>query len=246
MNDLAPIFRRVANINPVPDETDIPDNAMATTTLLEVIDERTGTLQTHQSEQTDTNRPQRPKQRTGMLLAFAAFAVVIVVGGLVAFTGTRADDTASANPASEVIPLEDLVSRFAPANMENTIQKGALVTVDRSAYDSEMPQRLDIVIYAATYVSDIGEPRETISRVIGLPGDTIEQREGILYVNGTAPDEPYVKNPQITVGLFDPVTLGADEFWLIGDNRQASGDSRNMKPVAVSLIRGEVTNISNP
>jgi len=61
MNDLAPILRRVAAINPVPDETDLPANVMSATALLDTIDERTGAVQTQQHH---TKPQEGPKRRT--------------------------------------------------------------------------------------------------------------------------------------------------------------------------------------
>jgi len=247
MNDPVPIFERIAAINPVPDENDIPSSAMAATALLDVIDERTGTVQVQQIKTRPTEEPKR--RRTWALVAAATFVGVIMIGGAIAFTGGQTEDSAaapSANASYEVIPLSEVVHGAAPYSMLDTIQPGALLTVDRSAYASELPERRDIVVYAESRPSDVTTPPDHVSRVIGLPGETIEATEGILYVDGRTLDEPYVKNPQIPLLSFGPITLGADELWLMSDNRQAGADSLNTGAIAVSLVQGRVIEIVNP
>ena len=76
-----------------------------------------------------------------------------------------------------------------------------------------------------------------------VPGETIESQSGPVYVNGSVLDEPYLKSPDILMPLFDSVTLGAEELWLMGDNR---ADSRFRGPIPVSLLRAKVIEISNP
>jgi signal peptidase I len=251
MEDLAPIFRRVAEINPVPDETDLPANAMATTTLLGVVDERSGTMQTQQAPTKQTGGSKH--RLSGAFAALAAFAVIVVIGGVIAFMGNQAEEPSFATAAQpttaitgDAILASDVVSRFNPNSMEDTIKADAQLIVDRNAYDSNLPERLDIVLYADKRESDLTSPPEIMTRVIGLPGDTVEARDGNLYVNDRVLDEPYLKNPQIPMLPFGPVTLGADELWLMGDNRQTSGDSEFSGGIPVSSLRGKVTHITNP
>ncbi|GMQ98834.1 MAG: hypothetical protein BMS9Abin17_1363 [Acidimicrobiia bacterium] len=253
MNDLAPIFRRVAAINPVPDETDLPATVMATTALLDAIDERNGTLKTQQIQRTqNTSRNRTSYRRTGVLAAIAAFVIVIGIGGAIVFTAYQAEDTSTAvasQPAAfvgDVMLARDVLPRGMANAMEDTIRTDSLLTIDRSAYDSRFPERLDIVLYANPRQTD-GIWTEFLSRVIGLPGETIEARDGVLYVDGRILDEPYIKNPQIPMLPFGPITLGADEVWLMGDNRQNGLDSRDgFGPIPISELLAEVTEIANP
>ena len=236
MNDLAPIFERVAVINPVPDENDLPAHAMAAAALLDVVDERTGTMQT---KQTQTRPQQEPKRRrTGALLALTTFAVVIVIGGVTALTGNGAPDSSSVTspePASvndDVILAGDVLPRAMSTAMEDTISTDELLIVDRGTYDSGDPERLDIALYANPRPED-GLYDEFLGRIVGLGGETIEARDGGLYVNGSLLDEPYLKNPQIPMATFGPITLGPDEVWLMGDNRQVPMHSRVFGPIPV-------------
>ncbi|MCL1595711.1 MAG: signal peptidase I [Actinomycetia bacterium] len=245
MNDLAPILMRVAAINPVPDENDLPASAIVGAALLTSIEERTRTMQTQQSQ---TKRPdERIKRRRGVVIAMATFAVVVVVGASIAFIGSQTSDVGpGATDATEVVLVEDVVTRLGPQSMADTIQPGAELLVDRSAYVTRSPERLDIVLYADVRVSDTGTAPELVTRVIGLPGETIESREGKVYVNDRSLDEPYLMNPQVPMSPFGPITLGVDELWLMGDNRQVFGDSGLRGPIAVSLLRAKVVEILNP
>jgi signal peptidase I len=80
-----------------------------------------------------------------------------------------------------------------------------------------------------------------IKRVIGLPGDTIELRDGAVMINGTLLNEPYVTGAQTSCGNYcRPFTLGPDEYFLMGDNRVNSLDSRSFGPIPAGQIVGRV------
>jgi signal peptidase I len=129
--------------------------------------------------------------------------------------------------------------------MEDTISTDELLTVDRGAYDSGDPERLDIVLYANPRPED-GLYDGFVGRIVGLGGETIEASEGKMYINGSLLDEPYLKNPQIPMASFGPIKLEPDEMWLMGDNRQVPMHSRVFGPIPVSELRGRVTAIVNP
>lgn len=85
-----------------------------------------------------------------------------------------------------------------------------------------------------------------VKRVVALPGDTVAIRDGVLYVNGEAVENPekmgsapYQDFPPIYTGL-SKYTLGADEYFVIGDNRGNSNDSRNVGPLYRNEIVGKV------
>ncbi len=80
--------------------------------------------------------------------------------------------------------------------------------------------------------------RDFVKRVIGVPGDTVEIRRGVVYVNGKALDEPYVTAPSIDT--MAQRTVGPDEYFVLGDNRRASNDSRDWGPVPLKNIIGKV------
>ena len=80
-----------------------------------------------------------------------------------------------------------------------------------------------------------------IKRVIGLPGDTVELRNGTVLINGVLLDEPYVNGAQTFCGNYcEPFTLGPDEYFLMGDNRANSLDSRSFGPIPAGQLVGRV------
>ncbi len=141
--------------------------------------------------------------------------------------------------------------------MESTIEINDRVMVNKLAYDFGEPQRGDIVVF--------GDPREPaveeslpeavvrsvleavgvrtrgrddlIKRVIGLPGETIVIKDGRIQVDGSPIDEPYIGD--ILMADEGPFVVGADEVFVMGDNRNASFDSRRFGPVPYEDLVGE-------
>lgn len=94
-------------------------------------------------------------------------------------------------------------------------------------------QRYDIVV--ADYMENGKKVDTLIKRVYGLPGETIKCEQGMIYVNDHKIDDEYATN--ITLD-FDTVTLGENEYFLMGDNRRVSKDSRVIGPIHRSEIQG--------
>ena len=116
-----------------------------------------------------------------------------------------------------------IVNAIIPSgSMETTIMTGDRIFGNRLAYKSEGPQRGDIVIFK--YPDD--ESQLFIKRVIGLPGDTLEVKSGLVYINGsdTPLDETYVKEEPL--GDYGPVLVPEGAYFMMGDNRNNSRDSR--------------------
>lgn len=84
-------------------------------------------------------------------------------------------------------------------------------------------------------------PMTFVKRVIGLPGETVEIIEGVVHIDGEPLDEPYL-DPRYTrfTRSRPPRTLGPDEYFVMGDNRDASNDSRSVGPLKRRAILGRV------
>ena len=113
-------------------------------------------------------------------------------------------------------------AKIPSGSMENTVMTGDRIFGTRLSYKNAEPERGDIVIFK--YPDD--ESQLFIKRVIGLPGETLEVKSGLVYINGSeAPlDEPYVKEEPL--GDYGSVLIPEGAYFMMGDNRNNSRDSR--------------------
>lgn len=107
-------------------------------------------------------------------------------------------------------------------SMENTIMTGDRVFGNRLAYTFSDPERFDIIIFR--YPDD--ESQLFIKRIIGLPGETVEIRNGSIYINGSEEPLEDVETKEPMEGSFGPYTVPKDCYFVMGDNRNNSRDSR--------------------
>ncbi|HLF25175.1 MAG TPA: signal peptidase I [Anaerolineae bacterium] len=116
-------------------------------------------------------------------------------------------------------------------SMQPNLHEGEYVIVDKVTYLVSAPQRGDIVVFDLD-----GEPDDLIKRMIGLPGETIEISDGIVYINGQPLEESYAAPAP---GSTLPARrLGTDEYFVMGDNRSNSRDSRIFGPIHRETIVG--------
>ena len=116
--------------------------------------------------------------------------------------------------ASAVVPT---------GSMEATVVTGSRIIINRLAYTFEEPQRGDIVTF---YYPDDGKT-QYLKRIIGLPGETVEIIDGIVYIDEKPLTEDYLKEEMS--GDFGPFTVPQDSYFMMGDNRNNSWDSRYWK-----------------
>lgn len=119
-------------------------------------------------------------------------------------------------------------------SMEPNFHDGQFLLINKLAYKLGEPQRGDVIVFR--YPRD--PSRDFIKRVVGLPGETVEVVDGQVYVNGQAIQEPQtIQHAAYNSG---PVTLAADEVYVMGDNRPNSSDSHSWGPLSTDLIIGKV------
>ena len=131
-------------------------------------------------------------------------------------------------------------SRLVPSgSMLPTIDPGDRVIVLKLPYIlGAVPKLQELVIFAAP--EEFGVNDDLLKRVIGLPGDTVEIKDGLVYVNGAALDEPYILEPSYRD--FPQVTVPESCYFMLGDNRNHSRDSIMWQNpfVPLSSIKGKV------
>lgn len=143
-------------------------------------------------------------------------------------------------------------------SMLETLQIGDHLLVTKFAYDVRLPSNIFLdttdgkVLYKTgdpergdiiVFKYPVDESKDFIKRVIGVPGDTIEIRDKVVYINGQEIDEPYVLHTKAgnmpVRDNFGPFTVPADEYFVMGDNREGSHDSRFWGTVKRSKIVGK-------
>jgi signal peptidase I len=117
-------------------------------------------------------------------------------------------------------------------SMEPNLHTDMRLVVEKLSYRLHTPERGDIVVLRVR-----PEDEMLIKRVIGLPGDQVEIRDGRVYVNGQALEEPYLN--QETRGNLAPRVVPPLHVFVMGDNRRASNDSRSFGPVHLDNIVGK-------
>src|SRR5437879_6840274 len=137
------------------------------------------------------------------------------------------------------LALVIIVFLYQPVKVEGTSMAPLLsdqerIFINKFVYRFEPIERGDVVVF--WYPLD--HTKSFIKRVVGLPGETVEIHHGILYVNGKAIPEPYVPAQYADVSDFGPVRVPRDNFFVLGDHRISSNDSRVFGPVATRYIYG--------
>ena len=116
-------------------------------------------------------------------------------------------------------------------SMMPNFHDGELVLTEKVSYRLYTPQRGDVIVFRAPSSRNV----DFIKRIIGLPGESIRLEDGSIFINGEKLIESY--ETQSTIGTVE-ITLGQDQYYVLGDNRNASSDSRSFGPISRDSIRG--------
>lgn len=120
-------------------------------------------------------------------------------------------------------------------SMEPTLGDGDNLIIDKLSYRFRDPRRYDIIVFPYEFEENV----YYIKRIIGLPGETVQIIDGYVYIDGKKLDEHYGAEVMLDAGIAEePVTLGKEEYFVLGDNRNHSSDSR--KPNVGILNRDDL------
>ena len=162
--------------------------------------------------------PKRPSALRGL----AEWVVILLGAVLVAF----------------VVKTFLLQAFYIPSgSMEPTLKIQDRVLVNKLSYDLHDVNRGDIVVFRSPPGEQGSDVKDLIKRVIALPGETIEARDGNLLIDGRALEEPYIRDGVLT-GPIEPRHVPPGHVWVMGDNRSNSKDSRVFGPIDDDLIVG--------
>ncbi|TYQ18246.1 UNVERIFIED_CONTAM: signal peptidase I [Acetivibrio alkalicellulosi] len=143
-------------------------------------------------------------------------------------------------------------------SMEDTLYNNEILFVNKLGYIYSEPQRGDIVImeykkgdwnylpfhelfpFVTLFFPQKNEVNY-VKRVVGIPGDTIDIRDGSVYINNVLLDEPYIKGLSYPKSFELPAIIPNDHVFLLGDNRENSQDSRNLGFIEYEKVKGKVT-----
>lgn len=118
-------------------------------------------------------------------------------------------------------------TRVKGESMLPTLQHGDNLIVDKLTYRFSDPKRFDIIVFP--HIEPNGTKSYYIKRIIGLPGETVRMdTDGTIYINGAVLEEDYGEKVVSNPGrAYTEITLGEDEYFVLGDNRDNSSDSRD-------------------
>jgi signal peptidase I len=130
--------------------------------------------------------------------------------------------------------------RIPSESMLPTLTEGDRVLVNKVSYRLHDIHRGDVVVFSRPpeLQGAPDQPADLIKRVVGVPGDTLVARDGVLYVNDRPLREPYLAEGTPTTGLDRPLTVPRGELFVMGDNRTNSQDSRVFGTIPESTVVG--------
>ncbi|MEI8335261.1 MAG: signal peptidase I [Actinomycetes bacterium] len=124
-------------------------------------------------------------------------------------------------------------------SMVPTLIRGDRVLVNKLSYKAHEPNRFDIVVFLAPKGTETDLIKDLVKRVVGLPGETIEGRDGHILINGTVIEEPFLP-AGLQSRTFGPVKVPPKSYFMLGDNRPFSKDSTYFGPIEGKTFVGRV------
>lgn len=119
-------------------------------------------------------------------------------------------------------------------SMQPNFYENDYVITSRQAYNLfGNPKSGDVIVFKSELIDESGKNKYLIKRIIGLPGDEVEIKEGFVYVNGEKLEEDYIKEQGVS-GEMAKMTVPKNEFFAMGDNR---GNSRDSRDPAVGTVK---------
>ena len=160
---------------------------------------------------------QKKKRRAGL----AELVITVVVAFVLVFGVVR--------------PFVVEAYRIPSESMVPTLQVGDRILANKFIYRFTEPEKRDIVVFDSVE----GDDQTLIKRVVGVAGDEIQVRDGVLYVNGEAQEEPYLNDDPPFTGSYGPTVVPEGHIWVMGDNRGNSADSRVFGPLPLENLEGQ-------
>lgn len=131
-------------------------------------------------------------------------------------------------------------------SMAPVCEQGDIVLINKISYRFKNPKRNDIIVFDVNTLNtqDLNaKPHYTLSRIVGMPGETIQIKDGVLYINEEKADNPYIKDIILQPGVeIEPIKLKQNEYFVLGDNCNFSQDSRfaNIGNIKKDAMLGKV------
>lgn len=142
---------------------------------------------------------------------------------------------------SAAVILSMLIQNYAFAqvkveqhSMDTTLHEGQRLVENRLVYRFKEPARGDIVI-----INGPESDRRLVKRVIGLPGETVDIRDGAVWINGVRLEEPYAAGKTLPNGAAVPLVVPEGHYFVLGDNREYSQDSRQLGAIGSGSLEGK-------
>jgi signal peptidase I len=146
-------------------------------------------------------------------------------------------------------------------SMQDTLFEDQILFINRLAYKNKSPKAGDIIIFyksrdigsfteeflrSVSYILPFTRPKDDnkdrlVKRVIGTSGDIIDIKDGYVYKNGERLEEPYAKGDTNATYIEFPVTVGENQLFVLGDNREHSRDSREFGLIDISHVEGKAS-----